>query len=686
VIQDQLLLALVRSKNEAADDVLVEALRLGNDAERARVLTALFDRKSPKGLAGVVGLFDRLPDPLQTAVLRKIKLFHQALREAGRSADPTLRVAAMRLIARGRQGRLAYVMSENLHESNELVSRAAADAMFALAEWVAAETRSLQRGQPPTPATDGERDGADANDDAPAGRPAVANTSTVAAVPTPDVPPAEAYAALVDQRPEIEAAVARALDVHRGRHGQDLLRAATLLVDSPASRAFQILATPKHGGQTTMVRRLQQSPSADHVAAFLVGASHGHLRSGFAAAFAHVADAPALDAVLRKTHWLKDQRLAVCMHTVARGAWWTEADLQRDVDRRPPEESAQVGEWLAASGVHDALQDERLERLRVACEGNVSARLRLLRVACRRKRGASVTLLKAFLTDPDERLSRMAAREFVRRRPQDYENTLLQLMAGAPDTVRRVVGRGIGKAGFDLFWNKFDRLPKPVRRQAGRAMLKLLPDASQRLRRRMAVGSPLEQRLKGLVVVQELGLADAMRELVLQLCVDADPRVRSKAVLVAGGLTGATPDALVDRLLKDADARVRANAIEVLEAKPDARFVPVLAERARAATNRERANAIKALFRMRVETVSGQLFTMLRDGRPEHRISAMWALRQVGWWQLLGEVGRLAKADENIRVRRYALNVLRNVAEMAAARTPPAAAGGGAAVSLAKAG
>jgi hypothetical protein len=122
----------------------------------------------------------------------------------------------------------------------------------------------------------------------------------------------------------------------------------------------------------------------------------------------------------------------------------------------------------------------------------------------------------------------------------------------------------------------------------------------------------------------------------------------------------------VDRLLNDADARVRANTIEVLEAKPDARFLPVLADRARSATNRERANAIKALFRMRVSTVSNQLFTMLRDDRAEHRISAMWALRQIGWWQLLGEVGRLAKEDGNIRVRRYALNVLKGVADLSA--------------------
>lgn len=642
MIQDLLLLALIRSKNEAADDVLVECLRFGNETEQLRALEAIIDKKSVRALVGVLGLFDRLPEALQLLVLKQIKVFHTAIREAGRSDDPPTRVAAMKLIAMGRQGRLAYVLSENLHEANEQVSRAAAEAMVALARWVATETRALQRGIIDNPS----------DIDHPAGT------------------QQHAYDLLVEQRPEIEAAIARALDVHRGRHSQDLLRGAMLLCDSVASRAFAILATPKHGGQTPMVRRLQQAPAAEHVDAFLLGASHGHLRSHFGTAFAHITEAPVLDALLRRSYWLKDNSLQLCVHQVGRGVWWSESDLQRDLGRRRPEEAAKIGEWITASGTHDTLQDERLEKLRQHAAESPSARLRLLRIAIRRPRGTSVLLLKNFLADPDERLMRMAAREIIRRRPGDFENVLLQLMTTAPESVRRVVGRAIGQAGFDHFWNRFDKLAKPVRKQAGSAMMKLLPDAAGRLQKRLAAG-PVDQRLKALQIVYELGLGESMRESIIAMCQDSDPRLRSKAVLVAGTIPSITPDMLVDRLLNDADARVRANTIEVLEAKADARFVPVLADRARSSTNRERANAIKALFRMRVSTVSNQLFAMLRDDRAEHRISAMWALRQIGWWQLLGEVGRLAKEDGNIRVRRYALNVLKGVADLSAAAKKP---------------
>src|SRR5439155_27262936 len=100
-----------------------------------------------------------------------------------------------------------------------------------------------------------------------------------------------------------------------------------------------------------------------------------------------------------------------------------------------------------------------------------------------------------------------------------------------------------------------------------------------------------------------------------------------------------------DRRIHDADPRVRANAIDVLEAHPRSELLPVLMQRARAPNNRERANAIKALHRMRVAPAGQHLIVMLRDARAAHRISALWALRQMGWWKLLNEVGRLAKED-----------------------------------------
>ncbi len=623
---ERLIHALIRSENEAADDTLLEALNLGNEPEQARVLDALLRRQSVRGLSGVVGAYEALADPMKLAILSQIRLFHSALRECGRSDDHQLRRAAMKLIAIGRQGRLSYVLSENLNHAEETLSRPAVEALVALARWVSTQTRSLHTLDP-------------------ADR-------------------AQAYEQVIAERPEIEQAVARAMDIHRGRHGAELMRAALLLCDWPGSKTLAILHTAKHGGQSAMVRRLQQPPAAEHVEAFLLGASHGGLRTHFGAAFSHIDEAPVLDALLRKTHWLKDGQLQACMKEVTRGTWWGDGELAHDIERRTPGDAAGIGEWLGVSGVHDVVQDERMNRLREHAAGDFTARLRLLRVALQRPRGASVSLIRAFLSDSDERLVRLAAREIIRRKPRDFENMLLQLMTSAPESVRRVISRSLGQAGFDHFWKRFDQLPRPTRKAAGRAMLKILPDVIPRLTRRLISGAQ-DQRIKALQITQELGLSGAMRDSLKQLCADPNARIRSKAVCVVAQEKDFPLETLVERVLRDTDARVRANAIEALENRITPAFLPLLVQRARAANNRERANAIKALHSMRISSFSTQLAAMLRDERPEHRISALWVLRHIGWWQLLPDAGDMAKGDPNLRVRRYALGVLKTVADIA---------------------
>lgn len=633
---DRVLKALIQSKNEAADDVLLEALRLGNEREQGFVLAALIQRQTNRGLGGVTRLFEDLPAPIQDEVIRQVRAFHHALLQSGRSEDLGERFGAMQIIARARQGKLSYVLSENMHQPDEALSKAAVDAMVGLAQWVAEGTLRLQR-------------------------------TNLDAADVASVDDSAAYRELMDQRPEIEAAIARALSVHRTKHTPDLLRAALLVCDWPGSKTLAILHTTKHAGQSPMVRRLQQPPAAEHVSAFLLGASHAALRSHFGIVFSHIVEAPVLDALLRKTHWLKDHQLQLCMHQVHSGAWWEDRDLLHDIEKRTTSDAALVAEWVGVFGAHDVMQDERLKtintRLLAADEDDFAARLRVFRVAARRRRGASVELLRTCLNDPDERLVRMACREILRRRPIDFENMLLQLMTSAPDSVRRVVSRALGQSGFDHFWQRFDRLDRTTRKSAGRAMLKLLPDATQRLARRLSSG-PLDQRLKALQISQDLELAEQLRESIEPLCNYPDAKVRSKAIAVLGELSTISSEVLIDRVMNDTDARVRANAIEVLEARLDTDTIPLLTNRARSSHNRERANAIKALSRMKVSTASGQLLLMLRDQRAEHKISALWALRQIGFWQLLNEVGTIAKADESLKVRRYALGVLRGVAEL----------------------
>jgi HEAT repeat protein len=656
VTLDRLIAALIASKNEAADDALLEALQRGNPPERSMAMEALFRRRTTHGLTGLIAVFDQLPHAQQTQALKNIRLLHHAIREAARSDRVEVRLSAMKLIAEGRQGKLAYALSENLHNPNEILSKAAVEALVGLARWIAAETRRLQKTDIHVP---------DVAEQALLDPEAVLQTAFSGEVHEVTAP-ISAYRELMDERPEIEQAVARALDSHRGRHVSDLIQAGLLLCDWPGSRTLAILHTAKHGGQSTMIRRLQQAPTAETVEAFLLGASHGGLRSHFGTVFAHIEEAPVLDALLRRTHWLKDNALQTCLHLVTRGTWLSESELIRDISRRDCGDAARIGEWIAASGGQDAVQDDRLDRLRAHAQShdpdNFAARLRLMRIACRR-RPCTPTLLKNLLMDPDERLVRMAARELIRRRPPEYENVLMQRLGNAPDTVRRLIGRAVGQSGFEQFWNRYEKLEKSTRKQAGKALLKLLPDSMTRLGRKLKDG-PMEQRLRAMQMIQELKLAEPMVEPLLAACDDPSPRLRSRAISLLAEVPTLAPDHLIERLLTDTDARVRANAIEVLETRHNAEFVPHLIQRARAGSNRERANAIKVMHKLRMNIFDASLHAMLKDPRPEHRISAMWALKQTGWWNLIAEVGRMAKSDPDLKARRYALSVLKAASEL----------------------
>jgi len=654
---DRLIHALVESPNEAADDVLLEALQIGTQAEQQVALGALIARKTSRGLGGVIGQYDDLPEPVQTRVLGELRAFHQALRESGRSDNATKRACAIKLIAQGRQGKLAYVLSENLQSGDDAHSQAAAKALVALARWVSFETQRLQSGR-----TDDLEMGFTGSvmpvDSDSAERASLLDVE--ADVPSP------VYAQLIEVRSEIESAVTRAIDAHRGRHGPELLRAALLLCDWPGSRTLQILLATRHGGQNLMTRRLQQPPESEHVEAFLLAASHAQLRSHFGVVFSHIAEAPVLDALLRKTHWLKDHQLQLCMHQVQRGAWFAEGELAHDLQRHDAGGIGRIAEWIGVSGLHDVQQDERLVQCLQHAGDDPRAKLALFRIAARRRRGSSVGLMRALLDDSDERMVRMAAREIVRRRPPDFENMLMRLMATATESVRRVIGRALGQAGFDHFWQRFDRLERSTRKQAGRAMLKLLPDAVQRVQRKLATG-PVEQRVKAMQIAQELSLSDALRTTLMSLAAHPNPRVRSKAISVLGESPMASGDVLLQRILTDTDARVRANAIEVIEARGAKEFIPVLMQRARGGANRERANAIKALHRMKVGVASPQLIGMLKDERADHRISGLWALKQIGFWTLLREVANMARGDDSMKVRRYALALIKTVSESVAA-------------------
>ena len=369
------------------------------------------------------------------------------------------------------------------------------------------------------------------------------------------------------------------------------------------------------------------------------------------------------------------------------------ADYRRVLAVRPAVESAFAGAVTRVSGRADGDPDRAaiLAHARPLADAPAGPLARALTGIDREPShaGAKRSAVTKFvlratpdaLNDPDERIARMGVRDLLRRRPDGVEAVLLHRLPTAPPSVRRVIARGLAPGRFGAFWRRWDDLAPVARIAAGRTLLRALPEATGELRRRIVAGS-VEEKLKAIGMADDLAAAASVAGAIAGRCADADPRVRSRAVAALGraGASDAVSaddreavDRAVRAALDDADDRVRANAVEsagLLAASAatgaagriDGAVAALLVQRSRSAHGRERANAIRALGALGVPAASGQLLLMLRDERPEHRISAMWALRRAGWYRLLGEVGRLARADPHLRSRRYATNLLKGVA------------------------
>ena len=64
-MHEQLVDTLVRSRNEAADDLLLEGLRVRLGIGTVNCSQCADARKTARGMMGVVGFYEQLPDKLQ---------------------------------------------------------------------------------------------------------------------------------------------------------------------------------------------------------------------------------------------------------------------------------------------------------------------------------------------------------------------------------------------------------------------------------------------------------------------------------------------------------------------------------------------------------------------------------------------------------------------------------------------
>ncbi len=154
--------------------------------------------------------------------------------------------------------------------------------------------------------------------------------------------------------------------------------------------------------------------------------------------------------------------------------------------------------------------------------------------------------------------------------------------------------------------------------------------------------------------------SDASRSLpvLAELLKHPNPRVRSKAVLLAGRVKGKAK--LPDSNVPEKDNRVRANAIEALwgNSSPEARSILLAA--VTNTDNRAAANAALGLYKLDDTRSIAIVFEMSAHPAPLFRCSAIWVMSETQDPRFLKTLAKLI-ADADTRVRHLAFHVLAKI-------------------------
>lgn len=135
----------------------------------------------------------------------------------------------------------------------------------------------------------------------------------------------------------------------------------------------------------------------------------------------------------------------------------------------------------------------------------------------------------------------------------------------------------------------------------------------------------------------------------------ANPRIRSKAVLLAG--RAGMGSKLAETCLRHEDKRVRANAVEALWESPAKDALAILYEAASDSNNRVAANAVMGLYKLGDTRAIGLVEKMARHSSEEFRGSAAWVIKETGDPRFLKTLSKLV-SDPDAKVRQHVFRAL----------------------------
>ena len=610
---------LLSIKDRSVDQALAEALPTA-DPQAARLASLmLLQRSDTTSRVALVRYLDRLPSDVQAIIIDSASDLYGPLRKAANQKETRCAENLIRIILRAKQGKLAYLIAEQLLHRPEEVRCQAAACLLALTR----HTRPSPRGP----------------------------VGTVRRVSPFDV----------DAAHYVQAAVEESVRQFAHHKQPDVLTSLALLAARGIRSTLDLLDDPQHAAVGPLRQLLEQAQDCEILRASLVWLRVPSLVDATTRGIAVACDQGRLGEVLDHWHMLRDPRAVRGLRRLSSvGSLWP---TKRTIERMPAGQARGLSSWGASVAVSDSQRVEMWASIRHSPVA--AARLSALRGAIQwdddSENPEAGNVVAGFCNDPEVSIARIALRHLFRRRWDGLKHLLPRLVNSKHWEIRQLASARLAADLFVKLWDRWTRMTPRERQDLAAALIKIDPRFNHRLRLRLS-RSDSGSRLRAISIIDGLNQGDAFASQLVRLALDRDEVVASAAVKAVGGVRSSPVAPALALMLRHKDDRVRANTIEALCDVGDARrHVTELVRMSRSDHQRIRANAIGVLLEMNRPQSLKLLQEMLQDVRPEHRISALWLANRAGIVQLAGVVGEMAVTDPSAPVSQRAREVVRRL-------------------------
>ncbi len=609
------------ANNAAADTAILRALPRLDQTHRRMALEVLLRRRRLRALVRLVSGFTGYPEELQSDILARAPVLEHALRVAIQQGDSGARAAALELIAKSGDSKLAYLLNGALSQSCPATRELIGKTFLAFAD------RYLVR------------------------RAKVTNDASAAQVRA--------------EGRHLAAALEHALQCWELHLRTEVLTAAVWLVDLLESAIADKVAQPRSRMAHAFNSLLTTQPHPRLAGYALRALTIPPLRARAARIIAQCQDDAFMTALFAESWLLKDPGVCKACASIRELKW-----LGRSIDpllRLSKFDAAPAMRFLGATGLpgdakvtlfSDALAsgDAYLSRAALwqLVRIGTSTATKALRTVAQRKDcpAADMARHELYRREPDK--SGRRGLGTAERRSQDPT-----LGSGGSGSAVVVSGAGppSGEERLQELFNTFAGLEEGERELAFQDPALRTPAAGRYLRAKLASANA-EERAQALQIARLANLVGEVEDQVYRLAHDPDAIVRSSAVTALPQMATAAAVRILRNALQDPDSRVQANAIEALDKLELGRYAEWIESKLDSPSGRVRASAIKALLKSGIPGAAEDLLEMLASDVRSERLSALWVVERLNLGSVLERVEALAQDDSDPEVRRRATEIV----------------------------